>query len=44
MAGVEHIVTVTADGFDWQGRPTGRSPRDRPRHHRTRWNGWVFSG
>ncbi len=32
--GVEHVVTVTADGFDWQGRPLQVALRDCPRDHR----------
>ena len=32
--GVEHVVTVTADGFDWQGRPLQIAVGHCPRHHR----------
>jgi hypothetical protein len=42
--GVEHVVTVTSDGFEWQGRPY-KSPSAIARAITgTRWNGWVFFG
>jgi hypothetical protein len=42
--GVEHIVTVTADGFDWQGRPYRSLSAIARAITGTRWNGWVFFG
>lgn len=42
--GVEHIVTVTADGFDWQGRPYKSLSAIARAITGTRWNGWVFFG
>jgi hypothetical protein len=42
--GTEHVVTVLADGFEWQGRPY-RSLSAVARHITgTRWNGWTFFG
>ena len=42
--GVDHVVTVTADGFDYQGRPY-KSLSAIARHiTNTRWNGRVFFG
>lgn len=42
--GIEHCVTVTRDGFDYQGRPyKSLSPIARSITG-TRWNGWVFFG
>jgi hypothetical protein len=42
--GVEHIVTVLADGFEYEGRPY-RSLSAVARHITgTRWNGWTFFG
>ena len=42
--GVEHVVTVLADGFEYQGRPY-RSLSAIARHITgTRWNGWTFFG
>ena len=32
--GVEHTVTVLADGYEWQGRPYQSLSVGRPRHHR----------
>ena len=32
--GVEHVVTVTADGFEWAGAPLQVALRHRPGHHR----------
>jgi hypothetical protein len=41
---VEHVVTVFADGFEYDGRPY-RSLSAIARHITgTRWNGWVFFG
>ncbi|MBY6136921.1 DUF2924 domain-containing protein [Nocardioides marinus] len=42
--GVEHLVTVTADGFDWQGRPYKSLSAVARAITGTRWNGWVFFG
>jgi hypothetical protein len=42
--GIEHIVTVTADGFDWQGRPYRSLSAIARAITGTRWNGWVFFG
>lgn len=42
--GVEHLVTVTADGFDWQGRPYKSLSSVARAITGTRWNGWVFFG
>ncbi|HWX49968.1 MAG TPA: DUF2924 domain-containing protein [Roseomonas sp.] len=42
--GVEHTVTVLADGFEYEGRPY-RSLSAIARHITgTRWNGWAFFG
>ena len=42
--GVEHTVTVTATGFEYEGRPY-QSLSAIARHITgTRWNGWVFFG
>ena len=42
--GVEHAVTVTADGFKWQGRPYKSLSAIARAITGTRWNGWVFFG
>jgi hypothetical protein len=42
--GVEHVVTVTVDGFDWQGRPYKSLSAIARAITGTRWNGWVFFG
>ncbi len=42
--GVEHVVTVTADGFEWQGRPYRSLSSVARAITGTRWNGWVFFG
>ena len=42
--GVEHLVTVTADGFEWQGRPYKSLSAIARAITGTRWNGWVFFG
>ena len=42
--GVEHVVTVTTDGFDWQGRPYKSLSAIARAITGTRWNGWVFFG
>jgi hypothetical protein len=42
--GVEYGVTVTADGFEWQGRPYKSLSAIARAIAGTRWNGWVFFG
>ena len=42
--GVEQIVTVTAEGFEWQGRPYKSLSAIARAITGTRWNGWVFFG
>ena len=42
--GVEHVVTVTTDGFEWQGRPYTSISALARAITGTRWNGWVFFG
>ena len=42
--GVEHIAIVTADGFEWQGRPYKSLSAIARAITGTRWNGWVFFG
>ena len=42
--GVEHSVTVLADGFEYQGRPYGSLSAIARAITGTRWNGWVFFG
>lgn len=42
--GVEHVVTVTANGFEWQGRPYKSLSAIARAITGTRWNGWVFFG
>lgn len=42
--GVEHVVTVTADGFEWQGRPYQSLSAVARQITGTRWNGWTFFG
>ena len=42
--GVEQIVTVTQDGFDFQGRPYQSLSAVARAITGTRWNGWVFFG
>ena len=42
--GVEHVVTVTMDGFEWQGRPYKSLSAIARAITGTRWNGWVFFG
>ena len=42
--GVQHVVTVRADDFEYEGRPY-RSLSAIARHITgTRWNGWTFFG
>ncbi len=42
--GVEQVITVTADGFEWQGRPYKSLSAIARAITGTRWNGWVFFG
>lgn len=42
--GAEQIVTVTNDGFEWQGRPYKSLSAIARAITGTRWNGWVFFG
>jgi hypothetical protein len=42
--GVEHVVTVTSEGFEWQGRPYKSLSAIARAITGTRWNGWVFFG
>ena len=42
--GVEQIITVTQDGFDFQGRPYQSLSAIARAITGTRWNGWVFFG
>jgi hypothetical protein len=42
--GVEQIVTVTKDGFDWRGRPYKSLSAIARAITGTRWNGWTFFG
>jgi hypothetical protein len=42
--GVEYVVTVTANGFEWQGRPYKSLSAIARAITGTRWNGWVFFG
>jgi hypothetical protein len=42
--GVEQVVTVTADGFEWQGRPYRSLSAIARAITGTRWNGWTFFG
>ncbi len=41
---VEQVVTVTAGGFDWQGRPYKSLSAIARAITGTRWNGWIFFG
>jgi hypothetical protein len=42
--GVEHCVTVLADGYEHQGRPYKSLSAVARAITGTRWNGWVFFG
>ena len=42
--GVEHTVTVLADGYEWQGRPYRSLSAIARAITGTRWNGLVFFG
>ena len=43
-SGVEHTVTVLADGYEWQGRPYRSLSAIARAITGTRWNGLVFFG
>ena len=42
--GIEQVVTVLRDGFEWQGRPYQSLSAIARAITGTRWNGWVFFG
>ena len=42
--GVEQIVTVLNDGYEWQGRPYRSLSAIARAITGTRWNGWTFFG
>jgi hypothetical protein len=42
--GVEHKVTVLADGFEWEGRRYKSLSAVARAISGTRWNGWAFFG
>ncbi len=42
--GVEHVVTVTRDIFEYQGRPYQSLSAIARAITGTRWNGWMFFG
>lgn len=42
--GIEQVVTVTVEGFEWQGRPYKSLSAIARAITGTRWNGWVFFG
>lgn len=42
--GVEHCVTVTADGYEYEGRPYKSLSAIARAITSTRWNGWTFFG
>jgi hypothetical protein len=42
--GVEHVVTVLHDGFDYEGRPYQSLSAIARSITGTRWNGWTFFG
>ena len=42
--GVEHIVTVRLDGYEWEGRLYKSLSPIANAITRTRWNGFVFFG
>jgi hypothetical protein len=41
---VEHVVTVLADGFEFEGRPYRSLSAIARAITGTRWNGWTFFG
>ena len=42
--GVEHTVTVLADGYSWEGRPYKSLSAIARAITNTRWKGWTFFG
>ena len=42
--GIEHVVTVTRDGYEYQGRPYQSLSAIARAITGTRWNGWLFFG
>ena len=42
--GIEHAVTVLAEGFEWEGRPYRSLSAIARAITGTRWNGWTFFG
>lgn len=42
--GIEHTVTVTQDGYEWQGRPYRSLSAVARAITGTRWNGWTYFG
>jgi hypothetical protein len=42
--GIEHVVTVLNDGYDYEGRPYRSLSAIALSITKTRWNGWVFFG
>jgi len=42
--GVEHVVTVLTDGFEYEGRPYRSLSAIARAITGTRWNGWTFFG
>jgi hypothetical protein len=42
--GIEHVVTVLNDGYDYEGRPYRSLSAIARSITETRWNGWVFFG
>lgn len=42
--GVDHTVTVLADGYSWEGRPYRSLSAIVRTITNTRWNGWTFFG
>ncbi len=42
--GMEHTVTVLADGYEWQGQPYRSLSAVARAITGTRWNGWIFFG
>jgi hypothetical protein len=42
--GVDHVVTVRDDGYEYQGRPFKSLSSVARAITGTRWNGWVFFG
>ena len=42
--GVEHVATVTTDGFEWEGRSYRSLSAIARAITGTRWNGWTFFG